>query len=1430
MSNCNCSKEIMCDGSGRLQRYLKALDPQYTPIDGRNMEELLVYAKRYAAQIRFYPINDDIKNTPAGEAESWKEFFRRDLAVITASIGVTDCKKVRKDYDEIRNDLYVKADPDIFAALLDPILGIAARLDAWYSLSLPGNPLFADIELSMKSKLKQQVLKIKAYTDAYKLIDNKHPLTPDFSKIKNVDLWGINEPVQPDASIYAGANYADKVRHAALYFDDIFNVFYKTLEELVNHSEAYLQYAMEQYPEHKPHMALFISFLQLFLIAQEQLNGITERMLNFYYRDVLHLMVKPAMPDHAHVVFELAKGVSEYAMAAGTNLKAEKDANGIEQIYATENEIVINRAKVKELKTIFINKIIRPANADIKEATLIDAFYARPVANSKDGFGAAFDEPSGKWPTFGIGRKPVIAAGSICDKINDRLEENSRIDQAQIGFAVASPQLLLQGGKRLIRFQCNDVQKIFKDFLSANKQNNIEIWLTGEKGWMKITDVISEENFKNYISPAITTGIFEAEPKDIKSSLYIGNELTFIYLPISEKSVVGFDAELHTDFRMGTSLPVICFMLKSSLGIDEVDYNSFKMDNISISVKVGSINTDENKGRLPNMDGLKTMVLQNDDGPIAPDKPFDPFTALPSYGKSLYIGSDEVFNKNVNRLSVNIRPVQAAVEEVVVNSPVLKAMSTNGLDVNLLYKKEWLRLATKSNADFTIYQLAKNILFLKNFNNGNAVPYVTMRNPITYNETLNDKTEKGFLSITLPNVSISVGDNESAIQKRMELGQKYKIKEISLNYESSLYSLENGIDQVFHIYPFGVIETNIVTDSKKEELIVLKKPTDSLIVNAGGILLPQFTYFDPYSLFRSTGRKVITNIDVARDTGKYIQLYEKTAIKKRQLAAEMILDTNKKLSANYDQYSSDRQESGMLFIGLENLKPLQTVSLLFQFAEGSAEDEENNPPEIHWSYLSNNRWHPLPGENIVSDGTYGFQTTGIIKYDIPADATTNNTIITPGLIWLCASVSEHAERIPQLINILAQAVQVQFTDQGNAPSHYDEALPAGSISKMDRTAKQVSTVQQPFASFDGKHSEKGKEFYMRVSERLRHKGRAVTSWDYEHLVLNRFPQIYKVKCITHTDPECICRKKERKNANGQDMETCCGSQVAPGHVLVVPISDLKNRNAINPLQPKTSKRTLLAIEDYLSKRTSPFVKVHAKNPKYEQVIVYFQVQFYTGIDKGYYLKKLNEEIVQFLTPWAFNELADVQFNQKIYASSVINFIEERAYVDFITDFKMAVCDNPCCAPAEPVRDGKDKSPAEIFSSIHNCNEWESFLENALSASSGEIVVTPSTARSILVSVPKHIIVPYVAYPEISPCDKRKISDNRLIDVEKDVIIKDVNEKKERPIKAATNIKETGVANSRTNIKAIEVSKTRVIAKIKKPVATKKSVAKKSTKK
>lgn len=1460
--SCNCHSEISRDGSGQLDRYLKALDPSYTLIDDRSIADLLVFAKRYAGQIRFYDIpGSNIGGEEDSTKISWREFFRRDIAVITASIATFDLEQTKKDYDELRARVEAKPGHSTFDDLFEPIIGMAGKIDGWYALALPEYPLYADLQLAINSNLKAQLQKVKAYEEGFKYVDSKNQLHLDYSSIHNEKLWGINDTIDADITIYGGAETDEKILNAALYVDDIFSSFYRFMAQLISKSDSYMQFALEHYPAHQPHMALFIAFLKLFRLAQDQLNGLTGRMLDFYYKDILHLTAKPSIPDKVHIVFELAKDVAQYDVALGTALKAGRDADGKEQIYKTENDLVVNGAKVKELKTIFIDKTENIDTTAQAAATTINSIYARPVAKSKDGFGEPFDTADNKWATFGKGNTTINTSKNLCSEVA-ALTEGNRKDAAQVGFAIASPQLVLQGGNRIIALNVT-VEQAKGIQGTENVFDNSEIILSAGEGWLKIDSQAlafnkSQGDFEGFIKKALDEGRFPVE--DAGSAEFIACYLVtkellsnavrygvVIYLPVAEAAIAPFDAKLHKGYPYDTSFPVMQVMMNPNLSIA---YNNFiTVQNVSLAVRVGSINKYDDTevdiddvflNGAPNMDGLKSLTIVNDDGAVTLNKPFDPFTAYPKTGSSLYIGSNEVFNKTIDELSVNIMFQSEMTNDV--SQRIFNLIDRKNIEgdhaylkTNVLEKRQWTLLSRKDGNDFNFNTLTQNILFksIPAEEGTNTVPVILSRKPISYNPELSSDTYKGFIRID-NDLVLQRNTDRSFFELMQELAQLIKIKEVSLSYHSNLSSLETGIDQLFHVYPFGVVETYLKPAGDSIiDFTALDKAKDWLLVNANNALLPQFNFANPYADFYKTEKSVVQvaatalNKTIRNKAANELligRLNSSKSLRAVQLKISERLLNNPLQDEVANQYTKKgKVQEGMLLIGLEKLKPLQTISMLFQFAEGSAGNEDEDPPSINWSYLSYNEWKPLKGENIISDGTYGFQTTGIIMISIPEDASTHNTIVTDGLLWLCASVDEHSDYIPQLIDIITQAVEAKFEDNGNAPSHFDTALSVGSISKLVTPVAQVSKVAQPFASFDGKHSEIGGEFYTRVSERLRHKGRAITAWDYEHLVLDRFPSIYKVKCITHTDPNCLCRNPKE--------DTCCGPQITPGHVLLIPIANLKNRNAANPLQPKTSRRTLLAIQEYVKTRTSPFVHVHAKNPVYEEIIVSFKVQFYTGTDKGYYMKQLNEEIVHFLTPWAFDENAAVTFNQAIYASSIINFIEERPYVDFITDFVMGVCCNECCLPAATVAgtpvtgNVKDSSgkPLEnvgiravkedgsfkdlpntdaqgtfsfneagivlLILSLNNYQsksitigkqteliitlyKWAEVLQHADSCTDiewllqsnpdleGDIVARPCTSRSILVSVPQHIIVPYKAPERLSPCEQRK-QDNSI---------------------------------------------------------------------
>ena len=99
-----------------------------------------------------------------------------------------------------------------------------------------------------------------------------------------------------------------------------------------------------------PHLALFISFLRLYLEgAQKNINRFTGSHLDFYFSEVLRLVKKPAVPDKAHVVLELKKNAAPVSIGPNDLFTAGKDETKVELIYTHTGETVINSAKIDQL-------------------------------------------------------------------------------------------------------------------------------------------------------------------------------------------------------------------------------------------------------------------------------------------------------------------------------------------------------------------------------------------------------------------------------------------------------------------------------------------------------------------------------------------------------------------------------------------------------------------------------------------------------------------------------------------------------------------------------------------------------------------------------------------------------------------------------------------------------------------------------------------------------------------------------------------------------------------------------------------------------------------------------------------------------------------------------------------------------------------------
>ncbi len=339
-------------------------------------------------------------------------------------------------------------------------------------------------------------------------------------------------------------------------------------------------------------------------------------------------------------------------------------------------------------------------------------------------------------------------------------------------------------------------------------------------------------------------------------------------------------------------------------------------------------------------------------------------------------------------------------------------------------------------------------------------------------------------------------------------------------------------------------------------------------------------------------------------------------------------------------------DEGELYIGLRGVRAPQNVSLLLQMAEGSA-DPDLESERVRWSYLCGDRWLSLDDGNVLLDTTRGLINSGILELALPAAAP--GTRLPGGLYWIRAAVARRSASVCDTVAIHAQAVSAVFVDRDNAPDHFSQPLPAGTIARLAAPLPEVAGVRQPYTSQGGRMAEAEAAFNTRVSERLRHKQRALSIWDYERLVLERFPEIYKVKCV----PADLARHPDE-----------------PGRVEVVVIPDIRNKSPFNPFEPKAPADLLADVAEYLRAKTSATADPVVRNAHFVTVKVHVWVRFRSGVDVGYHRRRINEELNRFLSPWAYEEGADIVIGGRIYANSIIDFLDRRPYVDYVADIRL----------------------------------------------------------------------------------------------------------------------------------------------------------------
>lgn len=1247
MPNCATNKNpLQRSGTSQQQRQLPGMLPDYVLIDEKRYSDWIVFATEFSKYLKYY---DTATGAVTG---NWQPFFSSDISALLGTVAVQNIETYRTHIKERIN--FIKDNENegsenklksTLNELFSAVFTLAKALDDTFIRLTDEVAIKSGMQQLIKVKLAPAYRRLVAYyygakeESLIRKIDDEDtqwqilgtPLTEAATVLETnlSSVWwtdDIQSPadIEADKSVFGNESWTNvfrRVSHAGNHylFASAFDIFTGTYTRIIADAEKQLLTTLESFDTHAPHYALFLTFLKLFRELQAQINTITWRHLDYYYKEILRLKPKEAIPDQIHLVAELAKHIDSASLAEGTLFKAGKDSAGKEVVYALDDETTFNKAEVAAFKAVY--KGSAAGDDDIKNSggTITvnnkKRLYASPVMNSADGIGKAIKNENGEWHP--MVNKTFNEEGSIAD-IN--------MPVAEIGFALASHYLFLAEGVRKIRVRL-DIDE------SAITTAGFRCLLTTEKEWLEITPT------------SIAAATFSGNAQSCKEIV--------VDIPATAPAITAYDAKVHGG-SFNVDVPVIKFILVNNEDTSTYGYDALKNITISqteIKVEVGGITNSFNQ------DGIKQLLLANQNGTLDASKPYQPYGTSPETGMSFVIGNKELFTKKNAAFNLHLEWL---------NRPSIT--SPNGT-LQVLKGSKWHNVA----ASFTGSQVCQS------------------------------STHAAFTSL------INVDANAIV---------DYKDEYSNYNTSSRAGFVRIALNNDFgHSTYLNTLTLYLIDQAKEEPTGSPSKPTQPYTPTIKSLYLSYAACNDTASL---------TTVDEDNFKDRDVQFFHVGPFGEAERNANISeADKTIYLLPHFDEVDTPLKDendetiqdfAAAFYIGIKNLYANQSVNILFQFLEGSTNPLVSKPDEhVYWSYLANNHWVAFD-ENTISDGTMQLINSGIISFAIPDDATTDNTILPTGYIWLKATVGIAADTVCEILSLQAQAMIASYLPNNNATDFLDTALPAGTVSKLKSPNSSFKKISQPYSSFGGRQTESNSMFYLRSSERLRHKGRAITIWDYEHLVLEAFPQLHKVKCLNHTQIE-----------DSTDAAASIYNETRPGHVSIITIPNMVNRNDANPLKPYTNQNLLTEINDYLAKRVSGHVNLHLCNPLFEEVRLEFKLQLREDYDDfTYYSGLLQQAITEYLAPWAFNQVVEVQFGGKISKSQLINFIEEQYYVDFITDVKL------------------------FHKPGNNVAELPGDFEE----------VSCTTARSILVSAPasKHLINVYEAPETVAQKECDSISD------------------------------------------------------------------------
>jgi hypothetical protein len=1132
----------MSDGTDQSQRLPVALAPGYFKVDELTFEQRVSMSAAHAARLHFY----DLTNQPAG---SWRELFDNDAALVMARIISIDARTLERQF---ARDLMAAAAPQRLAA---HTLTLAGWLDLWVK-SLQGHTdapaqrllerMEQLVELQLRDVLREALLRAAAEHAGEGSLQQRRLLRLDAR-------WRVTDP-----PLAADQRSDEEVLRTSLH------TFISAIEQLQGLARELLPAELRS-ASHEPAAGLLLAFLQLFQLAQGEINQLTARHTDFYYRRCLRMLPRAAVADSVHLVCSREPHFAgDVLVARGTPFAAGKDAEGQPIEFVAEQDLLVTDARVAALHTLHFE--CDPLISPEREFGFVTRAKAQDIP--------VLAEDTRGYRLFGAG--PTDA-------------------DARLGLAIAAPVLLLHEGLREIRFSFSvahpDQQDAWASIVQLVVQSESVADLHHRLGrlfsrWLLSTEVqldarqlasiratarrlLGERPALSY-GPQDPLGILFGEEPPQRALIFdlVFRNLFSVHLTAAEGWHAAIDAHVAMSadqvpqliVRLPREAPALVRCKDTVHGADWPQGQPLARIELQPQVRMyaysllSQLLLSEIKVAV-SVQGVRDLVLYNNLGRLDATRTLYPFGPLPTLSSYLIVGLPEAAAKHLTALQLQL---------------------------------EWSGLPRDRGGFAGYYAGYDMVPGTEEFTVDLAI----------LNDGIWQRQEAGMKTRLFAEDPAGTVASVSRITFDADFVRKYfKAEHTKAEHTGTFdYSsvTRNGFVRMQLAGPecaFGqaahpLLLTRVVSDNAR-----LKRAQP----------MPN----PPYT--PALERVVVDyaaeiNISLAQDSGTLPQV---RVLHLHPFGIEEIYQRRRDaLPTALPAYA----HRGNLLIGIAAEQLHGPLTLLFELRETAAAEMSGPRPQVRFAYLTQNRWHEMPAAQVLTDTTDGFLTAGIVTLDVPAAIRTGNTVLSTGLFWLRLAADHGFESFAGLQGIRAQALRARRLETSPRAS----VIAPGVIGPPVHSIPGLHSATQVGSSFGLRPSEDIQQLRTRTGERLQHKQRATTPWDYERLVLDRFNHIAKVKCF---------RVTARPSAN----------EPSRIRVVVIPAADVGFEDAL--LSRQLNAVELQRIAAYLRERSSPCVSLEVRNAVYEYVQVRCTVQVARDAAPGMSIRHINRCIVEHLSPW-----------------------------------------------------------------------------------------------------------------------------------------------------------------------------------------------------